>query len=139
MQNPFKPGAQKTFVHEVTSDDEAVFAHAGATSGGGKVHPVYSTFALARDAEWACRLFVLEMKEADEEGIGTRITVNHHAPALVGSKVKFVATLKSVIGNKVTCSYEAFAAGRLVADGEQEQAILKKEKVQKLFAQLKEN
>ena len=33
-----------------------------ATFETGNVHPFYSTFALGRDAEWACRQFVLEMR-----------------------------------------------------------------------------
>ena len=45
------------------------------------VHPFYSTFALGRDVEWACRQFVLEMKEEDEEGIGTFLNITHKSPA----------------------------------------------------------
>lgn len=138
MQNPFNPGDTKTFVHEVTPEDEANFTQAEDAEGGGQVHPVYSTFALARDAEWACRLFVLDMKEADEEGIGTSISVQHHSPALVGSQVHFIATLKSVQRNKVLCTYQAFVGDRLIAEGEQGQAILKKAKVEKLFSAIKE-
>ena len=66
MINPFQPGDVKSFVHVVTEADTARF-------DSGEVHNVYSTFALARDAEWSGRLFVLEMKEEGEEGIGTAI------------------------------------------------------------------
>ena len=70
MKNIFKIGDQKQFKKIVLQNETASFE-------SGEVHPVYSTFALARDAEWCCRLFVLEMKEENEEGIGTMISVNH--------------------------------------------------------------
>ncbi len=76
MKEIFKPGDKKIYTHKVTEQDAAVFET-------GMVHPVYATFALSRDAEWACRQFVLEMKDADEEGIGTYLTVNHISPALI--------------------------------------------------------
>ena len=109
-----------------------------AAFDSGKVHPVYATFALARDAEWACRLFVLEMKEADEEGIGTFVTVEHISPALVGQTVTFVATIKEQKGNRIVCTYTASVGNRLIAQGEQGQKILKKERLQQLFSSLKD-
>jgi predicted thioesterase len=63
-----------------------------ANLDSGQVHPVYATFALGRDAEWCCRLFVLEMKEEDEEGIGTFLSIEHRSPALENSQVVFTAT-----------------------------------------------
>mgnify|MGYP000367271629 CR=1 FL=1 len=66
MIHPFKDGDQLQYEHTVTEQDLASFA-------SGNVHPVYATFSVARDAEWCCRLFVLEMKEADEEGIGNEV------------------------------------------------------------------
>ena len=126
MKNPFANGDSKTFTHIVQPGDAAGF-------GGGMLHPVYATFALARDAEWSGRLFVLEMKEEDEEGIGTSITVAHHAPALIGTEVTFTATLAGVSGNEVLTRYRATAGDRLIASGEQTQKILKKERLARLF------
>lgn len=129
MINPFLPGDTLTFAHTVTEADKAQFE-------SGEVHAVYSTFALARDAEWSGRLFVLQMKEPHEEGIGTGITVEHHAPALIGQEVIFTATLTAVNGNEVVTGYEAKVNGRLIASGIQKQKILKKEKLEKLFSSL---
>jgi fluoroacetyl-CoA thioesterase len=129
MINPFKPGDTKTYTKKVEQTDTAAF-------DSGQVHPVYATFALGRDAEWACRLFVLEMKEADEEGIGTFLHVEHQSPALLDSDVVFVATLTSVERNEIICSYEARVGGRLIAKGETGQKILKKEKLEMLFNKL---
>ncbi|MBX3101290.1 MAG: hypothetical protein KF690_02140 [Bacteroidetes bacterium] len=121
MKNPFMPGDTQTYHTVVRMEDRAAFH-------GQVVHPVYSTFALARDAEWTCRLFVLAMKEVGEEGVGVQVTVQHHAPARVGERVTFVATLVSVSGNTVHCTYTAHVGERLIASGEQTQKIINKAK-----------
>lgn len=132
MIQKFKLGDKKQYLHVVTEADTAAFKE-------GLVHPVYATFALGRDAEWCCRLFVLEMKEADEEGVGTFLTIHHHAPALLGAEVVFTAEIKSINGNEVICSYQAHQSDRLIASGEQGQKILKKEKFERIFNQLTNN
>jgi hypothetical protein len=65
-----------------------------ASFGGVEVHPVCSTFAMAREAEWACRQFVLKLREDHEEGIGNGLTIEHKAPALMGQRVDVIATLE---------------------------------------------
>lgn len=130
INNLFEIGDQKTFTKLVNQADCASF-------DSGHVHPVYATFSLGRDAEWACRLFVLEMKESHEEGIGTFLTINHKSPALVGSKVDFMATVKSIQRNEIICTYTAKVGDRIIAEGEQGQKIIAKEKLEKLFEGLK--
>ncbi len=61
MKNPFEIGAVKEYVKIVQEHEKAQFE-------SGTVHAVYSTFSVAKDAEWSTRLFVLDMKEDDEEG-----------------------------------------------------------------------
>lgn len=129
MKDLFSPGAIKTYRRTVLAEDTAVFE-------SGQVHPVYATFALARDAEWSSRLFVLEMKEGDEEGIGTFIHVDHRAPALVGEEVIFEAVFKEWKGNEFVCTYTAKVGDRLVAEGSTGQKILKKEKLERVFENL---
>ena len=73
----------------------------------GTVHNVYATFALARDAEWSSRLFVLDMKEEHEEGIGTFVNLKHISPAFIGDVVRFEATIDEIEGNAVNCSIKA--------------------------------
>ncbi len=126
MQNIFKPGDVKTYKKKVTKDDIATF-------DTGTVHPVYATFALARDAEWTCRLFVLEMKEEGEEGIGTYLTIDHQSPALLEQEVVFTAKVKKVEKNEIICSYVAEVGGRIIASGEQGQKVLKKKRIEELF------
>lgn len=127
MKNPFSIGAVKTFSRVVTEADVAAF-------DSGVVHPVYATFALARDAEWSGRLFVLEMKEAHEEGIGAGLDIRHRSPALQGSEVTFTATLEAVNGNEVVTAFEAKVGERLIARGRQWQRIVAKEKLVQIFA-----
>ncbi len=130
MINPFKIGDLKEHFHTVEEKDLAEFRT-------GRVHDVYSTFALGRDAEWCCRQFVLDMKEEDEQGIGTFLNINHKSPALIGSKVRFEAELVEVIRNNVICKFKAFVGQRLIAEGEQGQKILKKERIAQLFDSIK--
>ncbi|NML37412.1 hypothetical protein HHL17_09405 [Chitinophaga sp. G-6-1-13] len=129
MRTIFQPGDVKHFTRHVRAEDCAAF-------DSGRVHPVYATFALGRDAEWCCRLFVLEMKTEEEEGIGTMLTVEHLSPALQGSEVHFTATITALQGNEIICSYEAHVGNRLIARGTQAQKILLKEKLERRFAAL---
>lgn len=122
-----KPGDTRTYVKRVTAADFARF-------DDGLVHAVCSTFALAQAAEWAGRLFVLDMKAEDEEGIGTYLTINHQSPAFEGEAVEIVATLRKYEGREVVCGFTAKVGARLVADGETGQKILQKEKLAKILA-----
>lgn len=121
------PGDTRVYVKRVTAADFARF-------DDGLVHAVCSTFALAQAAEWAGRLFVLDMKGEDEEGIGTSLTINHKSPAFEGDEVVVKAILISHSGNEVICSFDARVGERLVADGETGQKILNREKLAKVLA-----
>jgi fluoroacetyl-CoA thioesterase len=108
-----------------------------ATFETGNVHPFYGTFALGRDVEWACRQFVLNMKDEDEEGIGTFLNISHKSPAMLGDTVTITATLIKLEGNTVDCEFVVHVGERLVAEGTQGQKIMKKEKVARLIDSLK--
>ena len=125
MKNLFKVGDKKVFKRLVREEDVAKFE-------SGEVHPFYGTFALGRDAEWAGRLFVLEMLDEDEEGIGTFLTVKHASPALVGQEVEITAKITELEGRKINCSFEAKVGERLIATGTTGQMILKKTKVNEI-------
>ncbi|MBC8045867.1 MAG: hypothetical protein H7Y00_03680 [Fimbriimonadaceae bacterium] len=126
MKNIFKTGDIKAYSKTVHVNEVAEF-------DSGTVHQFYATFHLAKDAEWSTRLFVLEMKESDEEGIGTFIEIYHHAPALIGNIVNFYAKLEEVNNHEIICSFEAKVGERLIARGKTGQKILKKEKVERIF------
>lgn len=129
MKNIFEIGHTMRLVHTVEQSDLATFET-------GNVHPFYSTFALGRDAEWVCRQFVLQMKEADEEGIGTFLNIRHKSPAMLGDTVEFIATVSVLEGHQIDCTFVAMAGEKIVAEGEQGQKILKKEKLERLVNQI---
>src|SRR6476660_4661544 len=111
MKDIFKRGDEKQLTFVVTEADAATFPT-------GIVHHVYSTFALARDAEWTTRQFVLEIRESDEEGIGTMISVVHHSPALIGDEVVITGRIKRISHHEIICGFEAKVGKRLIASGE---------------------
>jgi predicted thioesterase len=126
MKVIFKPGDKKKVTKKVAEQDLAAFH-------GEVLHPVYATFALARDFEWSSRLFFLEMKEDDEEGVGTYLQIDHHSPALINEEVTIIATVESISGNELICIIEARSGDRIIATGKTGQKMLKKEKLKKLF------
>jgi fluoroacetyl-CoA thioesterase len=126
MKNIFKPGDKKSFNRVVLESDCAIF-------NGELLHRVCSTFALARDFEWSSRLFFLEMKELDEEGVGTMLSIDHKNPAFVGEEVLFTATVDKIEGNELICTIEAKVGDRIIAVGKTGQKMLKKEKLRELF------
>lgn len=125
--NNIKKGDTRTYIKHVTAADFARF-------DDGLVHAVCSTFSLAQAAEWAGRLFVLDMKAEDEEGIGTCLEISHKSPAYEGESITIVATLEKYEGNEVICSYKATVGDRVVAEGHTGQKILKKEKLARILA-----
>jgi fluoroacetyl-CoA thioesterase len=129
MKNLFVKGDTKQFLREVTNDDIASFDDQA-------VHHVLSTFALGRDAEWVCRLFVIDMKDIDEEGIGTFLEIEHRSPAFVGDKIMYTGKFEEHNGNNVICSFCAEVGQRVIAKGRTGQKILKKEKINQLFTSI---
>ena len=128
MKAIFKAGDKKEYKRVVLANDVAAFH-------GETVHPVCSTFSLARDIEWTTRQFVLEMRDDDEEGIGTFLTIEHKSPAFVGEEIFFIGEIEQINGHELICSYQARVGTRLIAVGKTGQKILKREKISKLFKQ----
>jgi predicted thioesterase len=130
MKDAFQIGEVKRHAFIVNKNDVASF-------DGEQVHPVCSTFALAREIEWSSRLFVLEMKDEDEEGIGTMLVIQHKSPAMIRDQVSVVAKVKSLVDNELICSIEVKVEDRIIATGETRQQVLKKSKIKKLFEAVK--
>ncbi len=132
QMNPiFKPGDTKVWQKKVQPGDVAAFE-------GEQVHPVCSTFALGREMEWASRLFVLQMREEEEEGIGTMLEIQHKAPALVGEVLEITATVEQLVKNELLCSIEVKVGERVVAVGRTGQKVLKRVALEKIFKRLEE-
>jgi predicted thioesterase len=122
----FKPGDGKQTNYVVQQHDVAAF-------NGEVVHAVCATFTLAREIEWSTRQFVLEMRDDDEEGIGTFLSIDHKGPAFIGERITFYAWVEQLEGNELICGYEARIGERLIASGRTGQKILKRHKLQRLF------
>lgn len=119
-------GTVRIFRKTVAAEDLAHF-------DAGAVHDVYSTFALARDAEWSGRLLVLEMKEEGEEGIGTGLSIEHLGPAFLDEEVVLESTLTEINRSEVVSEFTVSVDARPVARGTQRQKVLPKEKIQRAF------
>jgi predicted thioesterase len=127
MKEIFAIGDEKSYHRKVSPDDVAAFH-------GDIVHPVCATFSLARDIEWTTRQFVLEIREDNEEGIGTFLSIEHKSPAFVGEEIIVTARIDSLNGNELICSYEARVGTRLIATGRTGQRILKRDKLAQIFS-----
>src|SRR5882757_5851991 len=126
MKSVFKPGDKKVYNRVVTEADLASFK-------GEALHPVCATFSLARDFEWSSRLFFLEMKEENEEGVGTFLSIDHTGPAFVGEEIHFTATVLKIRGNELTCTIEAKVGNRTIATGTTGQKMLTKDRLNEIF------
>jgi len=126
LKEIFKQGDNKQTRYRVQETDVASFL-------GKVVHPVCATYTLAREIEWATRQFVLDMREEDEEGIGTSLTIDHRGPAFVGEEIVFTAWVEEINGHQLICRYEASVNGRVIAIGRTGQKILKREKIARIF------
>lgn len=126
MKDLPKPGDVRIYRKKVAEADVAAFH-------GEVLHAVYSTFAMARDMEWSSRLFFIEMKEDDEEGVGTHLSIDHLTPAFVGEELVISAKVISLTGNELICDIEVKAGERVVAKGKTGQRMLRKDKLKKLF------
>ncbi|GAB1445595.1 hypothetical protein MASR2M41_13070 [Flammeovirgaceae bacterium] len=127
MRNLPKIGDARVYRKKVEEADVAAFH-------GEVLHSVYATFAMARDMEWSSRLFFIEMKEEDEEGVGTHLSIDHLSPAFIGEQLEVIATVAQLNGNELICNIEVKTKNRLVARGKTGQRMLKKEKLNRLFS-----
>lgn len=126
----FEKGSLKIHEFKINRKDLAKFTE-------GLVHPVCSTFALAREVEYASRLFVIEGKAEDEEGIGTFLEIKHIAPALLGARLHCKAEVLTHKKQELICKVDVFEGAKLLASCRTGQKVLKKEQLKKIFSSLK--
>ncbi len=132
MEKRFKIGKKAYYSHQVQLSDLAVFEE-------GMVHPVCSTFALAKHIEWASRIFVLEVKHSDEEGIGTYLHIKHASPALLHQVMQFEATITALKQNELICEVVVKVEKRIIAKAYTGQKIIKKKRLKEIFSSLENN
>ncbi|QSE97155.1 thioesterase family protein [Fulvivirga lutea] len=132
MLEGLKIGEKATVEYKVKPTDVPNF-------DGKDVHPVCSTYVLAREIEWSSRQFVLKYKLDDEEGIGTKLTIEHIGPAKVGELVSITAEAMEIKGNELICNYIAKVSDRIIAKGTTGQKVLKKNVIEKIFSKFDGN
>ena len=130
MIDRFKEGDEKTHSFVVGREDFARF-------DSGLVHELCSTFKLAREMEWAARLFVLDIKEEEEEGIGTFLQINHENPAFENERVDLVAEYEGWRKGELRVKVVASVGERLVASGRTGQRVIKKGSLERRLDQIR--
>ena len=109
---------------------------------GVQVHAVMATWELARLIEAAARRVLEPHLDAETEGIGTHLSIDHLAPALVGESVRAVAVATTVEETRLVCDVSVSTYDdrpdapptRLIATGRQEQRMLPRTVLAKRFA-----
>jgi fluoroacetyl-CoA thioesterase len=127
MKPGFSPGDVHHYRKVVNEGDVAAFH-------GVVVHPVCSTFTLAREMEWTTRQFVLAIIDEAEEGVGTYIEIQHKSPAFVGEEILFTGKIEQINGHELICSVVASVGLRVIALGKTGQKIMQKETISRLFS-----
>lgn len=120
---PFAPADHR---YTVSPADYPVFE-------GRVVHPVCSTYALAREFEWAGRRVYLAGRADGTEALGTMATVEHRSPAFAGEVLSITATPVSYERGHLIVDCEARVGERLIATGRTGQKVTSVEKAAALF------
>lgn len=102
---------------------------------GKELHPVCSTYKLGKEMEWSSRLFMLDIIDDHEEGVGTMLHIEHLSPAFVGERVDIRAIWKSFEQKVLLCDIEVSVGDRMVARGATGQKLLSKEQLKALMKQ----
>jgi predicted thioesterase len=97
------------------------------------VHPVFATWELVHYMEVAGRKLLVPYLEKDEEGIGAHVSVDHRAPATIGSVVTVRATAETVMRHRLVCHVEAHCGDRLLGEGRFIQIIMPRDKLETLI------
>lgn len=122
----FQKGARK--LHSFIVDEKDL-----ATFQGQVLHRVCSTYKLGQEMEWSSRLFMLDLIDEDEEGVGTMLHIEHLAPAFVGDEVEVIAIFDSFEQKHLLCDIEVKVGDRWIAKGRTGQRLLSKDKLQEVF------
>jgi fluoroacetyl-CoA thioesterase len=97
------------------------------------VHPVCATWTLVQYMEVAGRRLLAPYLDQDEEGVGAHISVDHRAPAPIGSRVVVTAQVDSVGRRRLTCRVDAHGNGRRIASGRFVQVVVAKSRLERIM------
>jgi predicted thioesterase len=99
MKPSLRPGVSRT--NRITVDRDRTIGFMGEEAR------VYATPRLVSDIEYTCRDLILEHAEAGEDSVGTKVAIDHLAPALPGSTVEITVRVAVVEGRRVTFDVSA--------------------------------
>jgi predicted thioesterase len=99
----------------------------------GLVHPVYSTWMMAKHMEEASRKVILPFLEEDEDAVGHAIEIVHLAPTAVGERVRIRATIERVDGRRIHCTLEAHNQRERIGEGRNIQVVLSRHRLREKF------
>jgi predicted thioesterase len=103
----------------------------------GLVHPVYSTWMMAKHMEEASRKVILPFLEDDEEAVGHAIDVVHLAPTAVGDPVRVRAVLDRIEARRIHCKLEAFNQRERIGEGHNVQVVLSRRQLQEKLREIR--
>ena len=129
MKHRLTIGEKRSFIHKVKKEDIAAF-------DAETVHQVCSTFSLAKYIEWVSRLFIIDIKNEDEEGIGIMIQIDHKSPALINQELVFEASVKSINNMELICEVAVTSNQRIIAVAKTGQKLMKKDRIKEIFSSL---
>ena len=121
-------GTVATHATEVTKDMCPAF-------DGEVVHGVYSTWSMAHHMEIAARRVLVPHLAADEQGIGSHLSIDHVSPQPVGRIARVVARCIEADESTVVCEVIAYDgdSDRVLGRGKQVQRIYPKNKLNEII------
>jgi fluoroacetyl-CoA thioesterase len=126
---PIPEGYEARLGVVVSNDMTVEFGELGA------LHPVYATYWMAKHMEEAGRKIILPFLEPDEDGVGSALSLRHHAPVLPGARLEVIARYEKTDGNRIHARCEVRdEAGTLVGEGSTEQVVLPRDSLTHRFA-----
>jgi len=121
MADKFIPGMIFEESRIVGKEDTAEF------HGSGDL-PVYATPSMVALMEYAAKELVKPLLASGETTVGTRMEVSHLKATPVGNKVRAKATLREILGRKVSFTIEAYDGETLIGQAVHERAVVDRER-----------
>jgi len=121
MRATLAPGLATS--RRITVDDTRVIGFMGDDCR------VYATPRIISDIEYTCRNFLLGHLEPGEDSVGTKVSVEHVGPALLGADVSIDIKVIAVDGRRVTFEATVREGADEVLRGTHERFVVLVEKV----------
>ena len=89
---------------------------------------VYATPSLVHDIEHACRDLILARVPEGEDSVGTKVSITHMAPTLLGMEATITVTVSEIDGRRVVLDVVANDSVEPICKGRHERFIVDKAK-----------